>query len=67
MPKSRYLLRAENGFLSASHAIEGPPVVVVPTPENATRFIDLISAVRRARAFTELGWRNLRIIELCVP
>lgn len=67
MLKSRYLLRAENGFLSASHTIEGPPIVIVPTPENATRFVDLISAVRRARAFTELGWRNLRIIELRMP
>jgi hypothetical protein len=45
MLKSRYLLRAENGFLSASHTIEGPPIVIVPTPENATRFVDLISAV----------------------
>jgi len=60
-------LRTDNGFLSASHAIEGPPVTVVPTPENATRFVDLISAVRRAQAFTELGWRNLRIIELRMP
>lgn len=65
--RSRYLLRAEKGYLCASHSIEGPPIVVSPTPANATRFVDFVTAVRRARALHELGWRHLRIVELRVP
>ena len=40
---------------------------MIPTPDGATKFVDLITAVRRARALTELGWRNLRVVELRSP
>jgi len=60
---SRFLLRTERGFLSASHAADGPPILVVPSPERATAFVDLITAVRRAQALHLLGWRDLRVVE----
>jgi hypothetical protein len=63
----RFLLRAETGFLSASHALEGPPIHVVPTPEAATTFVDFNTAVRRAQALAPLGWRELRVVEQSFP
>lgn len=65
--KSRFLLRADRGFLAASHSLEGPPITVVPTPETATTFVDWITAVRRAQALQLLGWRNLRVVEHRLP
>lgn len=67
LPTSRFLLRADRGFLAASHSSDGPPIRVIPTSDGATKFVDLITAVRRARALTELGWRNLRVVELRSP
>lgn len=63
VPRHRFFLRAERGFLAASHLIEGPPISIVPTPEGATAFVDFVAAARRARALAELGWRNLRVVE----
>lgn len=65
--KSRFLLRAERGFLAASHTVEGPPIRVIPTLEGATTFVDLITAVRRAQALHLLGWNNLRVVEHRLP
>lgn len=61
--RSRFYLRAEHGYLAASHRIDGPPINVIPTPEGATAFVDLITAVRRAQALHLLGWRELRVVE----
>ena len=57
-----YTIRAEGGFLTASHAADGPPIVTRPSPEDATRFVDITAASRRAAALQQLGWRDLRII-----
>ena len=65
--RSRFLLRAEKGYLYASHKPEGPPIEVCANPEFATRFVDHTTAVRRAFALQQLGWRNLRIVELRLP
>lgn len=56
-----YTIRAEGGFLAASHAIDGPPIVTCADPARATRFIDVNTAGRRAAALQLLGWRDLRI------
>lgn len=56
-----YTIRAENGFLAASHAAEGPPIVTCAAAQHATRFVDITTASRRAAALEQLGWRNLRI------
>lgn len=65
--RSRFYLRAERGYLAASHRIDGPPIKVIPTPEGATAFVDLITAVRRAQALHLLGWRELRVVEHSTP
>jgi len=62
-----YTIRADGGFLTASHAADGPPIVILPTPENATRFIDITAASRRASALQQLGWRDLRVIAVYLP
>lgn len=62
-----YTIRAEGGFLAANHAGDGPPIRVIASPEHATRFVDLISAGRRAAALQQLGWRNLRIVAVYLP
>lgn len=61
------MLRSDGGFLAASHAIEGPPIRTVADPRDASGFVDYVSAVRRAQALYQLGWRNLRIIETFIP
>jgi len=62
-----YTIRAENGFLSASHSADGPPITTTSTPENATRFVDILTASRRAAALQQLGWRDLRVIAIHLP
>lgn len=62
-----YTIRAEHGYLAASHSCEGPPIVVLPTAEGATRFIDFITATRRAAALQQLGWRDLRVVAIEFP
>lgn len=66
-PRHRFTIRAEAGFLAACPGIGGPPVEVVPDLNRAVHFVDLDSALRRARLMTELGWDNLRIVEVLVP
>lgn len=56
-----YTIRAEGGFLAASHAVDGPPIVTCADPAQATRFVDITTAGRRAAALQQLGWRDLRI------
>ena len=72
VPHSRELLlkktgSSDGGFLAASHSIEGPPIRTVADPRDAHGFFDYVSAVRRAQALYQLGWRNLRIVETFVP
>lgn len=62
-----YTIRAEGGFLAASHSADGPPITTLPTPENATRFVDITAASRRAAALQQLGWRDLRVIAVYLP
>lgn len=62
-----YTIRAEGGFLTARHVAEGPPIVTTPRPENATRFVDITAASRRAAALLQLGWRDLRVIAVYLP
>ena len=57
-----YTIRAEGGFLVASHAADGPPITITSNAESATRFVDIMAASRRAAALQQLGWRNLRVI-----
>jgi hypothetical protein len=59
-----YTIRAEGGFLAASHAADGPPITTTSNAENATRFVDITAASRRAAALQQLGWRNLRVIAI---
>lgn len=61
--RTRFVLRADNGYLAATHTVEGPPIRAVADVSEAFGFVDFITAARRARALTELGWRNLRIVE----
>lgn len=65
-PRPRFVLRSDGGFLAASHEVEGPPIRTVPDPRQAFGFSDYTSAVRRARALVEIGWRNLRIVETLI-
>lgn len=69
IPNARlyYTIRAENGFLAANHTGDGPPIRVIASPENATRFVDVTTAGRRAAALQQLGWRDLRIVAIQVP
>lgn len=60
------MLRSDGGFLAASHAVDGPPIRTVPDPRDAVGFVDYTTAIHRARALIELGWRNLRIIETLI-
>ena len=65
--RARFVLRSDGGFLAALHSIEGPPIRTVADPGDAHGFFDYVSAVRRAQALYQLGWRNLRIVETFVP
>jgi hypothetical protein len=62
-----YTIRAEGGFLAASHAADGPPITTTASPESATRFVDIVTAGRRAAALQQLGWRDLRVIAIYLP
>lgn len=63
----RWVLRSNGGFLAASHAIEGPPIRLVPNPLDAAGFPDELTASRRKAALTELGWRDLFVTEIPLP
>lgn len=62
----RWVLRSDGGFLAASHAIDGPPIRLVPNPLDAAGFPDELTATRRKAALTELGWRNLHVTEVAL-
>lgn len=63
-PRHRFTIRADGGFLAACGGVGGPPVAVVPNHLEAVHFVDLHTAATRARLMTELGWSNLRIVEV---
>ena len=66
--KTRFLLRADHGFLAATtERAAGPPIQLTPIPEAATTFVDPHTAHQRARMLTALGWSNLRVVELRLP
>lgn len=62
-----YTIRARGGFVAANHEREGPPIELVPEPEKATRFIEAITARRRAAALEHLGWSGLSIVPVQIP
>lgn len=64
--RHRFTIRADGGFLAACGGIGGPPVEVVPDYRNAVHFVDFQIAAIRARLMSELGWRNLRIVEVAL-
>jgi hypothetical protein len=65
--RPRFTIRAENGFLAASPGIGGPPVATVSDASQAVHFVDLHEARSRALLMHEVGWTNLRIVEILVP
>jgi hypothetical protein len=66
-PRHRFTIRADGGFLSACDGIGGPPVALVPNPAEAVHFVDPDTAVIRARLMLEVGWTNLRVVEILLP
>lgn len=62
--RHRFTIRAEDGFLAACPGIGGPPVAVVADHRQAVHFVDFQTACTRARLMTEIGWRNLRVVEV---
>lgn len=65
--RPRFTIRAEGGFLAACAGIGGPPVTTVANVSEAVLFVDADEALRRARLMTEVGWHNLRVVEILVP
>jgi hypothetical protein len=66
-PRHRFTIRADGGFLSACDGIGGPPVALVPNPAEAVHFVDPDIAANRARLMLEVGWTNLRVVEILLP
>lgn len=66
-PRHRFTIRADGGFLSACDGIGGPPVALVPNPGEAVHFVDPETAANRARLMLEVGWTNLRVVEILLP
>jgi len=64
--RHRFTIRADGGFLAACGGVGGPPVEVVPDYRNAVHFVDFHIASIRARLMSELGWRNLRVVEVAL-
>ena len=58
---------AHRVYLAPNHDPNGQPLRLVSSPEDAWQFIELLTAVRRGRALRELGWHNLRVVELQLP
>lgn len=65
--RPRFTIRAEHGFLAACAGIGGPPVHTVTNPTEAVHFVDFDAACTRAHLMTEVGWRNLRVVEVLLP
>ena len=62
----RWVLRSRGGYLAASRAVDGPPIRLVANPLEAAGFPDEITATRRRAALTELGWRDIDVIEVAL-
>lgn len=58
----RYTLLSNDGYLQASHRLEGPPINVVGQAKHATHFVDISTAIARAAALHRLGWVDLSIV-----
>jgi len=65
--RPRFTIRADAGFLAACGGIGGPPVTTVANATDAVHFVDLHTARTRALLMHEVGWTNLRIVEVLVP
>lgn len=65
--RPRFTIRADGGYLTACAGIGGPPVALVNDATKAVHFVDFDSALIRAHLMTEVGWTNLRIVEVLVP
>lgn len=65
--RPRFTIRADAGFLAACGGIGGPPVTTVTNATDAVHFVDLHAARTRALLMHEVGWTNLRIVEVLVP
>lgn len=59
--RRRFCIRVAGGFLAGSS-----PIAPVPSPEDAVHFVDIHSARTRALLLHELGWRDLRVVEVLV-
>ena len=66
LQRHRFILRADGGFLRASHELAGPPITTTHNAVEATRFVDCTTAARRGAALEQLGWRNLRVVEVAL-
>lgn len=63
-----FIIRTESGhFVAANHNPEGPPIALVSSPEEATRFVEAVTASRRAAALEHLGWRDLSVVPVQLP
>lgn len=65
--RPRFTIRANSGFLAACAGIGGPPVATVANPTEAVLFVDFDTALIRAQLMHEIGWTDLRIVEVLVP
>jgi hypothetical protein len=65
--RPRFTLRAENGFLAACPGLRGSAITTVDDVYDAVHFVDFDAACHRAHLMTEVGWTNLRIVEILVP
>lgn len=60
--RRRYCLRAGAGFLT-----DTLPITPVHSPEDAVHFVAIATARARAVQLHELGWRDLRVVEILLP
>lgn len=63
-PRHRFTIRADGGFLAACAGIGGTPIEVVRDHRSAVHFVDFQAAWNRACLMTEVGWTNLRVVEV---
>lgn len=63
----RFIIRSASGFLAAGDGPNCLPVTAVPDHRDAVHFVDFDAACTRARSLTELGWLDLRIVEVFLP
>jgi hypothetical protein len=65
--RPRFTIRSDHGFLAACGGIGGPAVTTVADPAQAVHFVDFDTACTRAHLMTEVGWSNLRVVEVLIP